>query len=225
MNPKIAYNGHPDQQFGHISFAQHGDDFMILNLFRLLGVEKPNYLDLGAHHPMTISNTCLLYKLGARGVNVEANPSLYDFFRAARPDDVNVNIGVGPEEQVEATFYKYSETSGRNTFSPKEVAAFTEMEVREMIKLPVKTINQIVIDHCSGRFPKFLSCDIEGYDYLVLKSADFEKHGKPMVICVETRKAEGTKMKSMLDEKGFFCYCRMGENLFFVDKDYHAIVY
>lgn len=213
------YSGHPDQRWGPTTYAQHGDDLMALNLFTLIGGEyAKRYLDLGAHHPFIISNTQLLYERGWRGVNVEANPELIAAFNKLRPEDTNVQVGVGPETR-EAEFFKYSSTSGRNTFSREEVASLDGvMSVRETETLKILAVNQIVDSFCGGVWPAFLSCDIEGLDHAVLESADFSKSA-PMVICVETRRYETTQRKQLLDQKGFSLYCRMGENLFFVRKD------
>src|SRR5690606_9910227 len=74
------YSGHPDQHYGHITYSQHGEDLLILNLFDQLQIKNPSYLDLGAHHPTDISNTKLLYDRGSRGVNIEANRHLIEAF-------------------------------------------------------------------------------------------------------------------------------------------------
>lgn len=209
---------HPDQRWGNISFAQHGDDFMILNLFELLGVpdnEGPSWLDLGAHHPESISNTKLLSDKGRWGVNVEANPNLMALLQAQRPHDVNLNIGIGLSHGVNV-FHMYSPTSGRNTFSDLEVEAMARlMTVREEITLPITTLNQLVYDELGGVFPPLLSCDIEGLDLEVMRQTNFSYH-PPKIICVETRRQQSWEMIAALKGKGFSPYCRMGENLFFV---------
>lgn len=216
--------GHPDQRWGAISWAQHGDDFMLLNLFELLGITKPTYLDLGAHHPTVISNTKLLYDHGSRGVNVDANPLAIDEFQRERPEDVNIWVGVGPVAG-EATFYMYSDTSGLNTFSTEEVAANAgSMRVKKEVQMPIVTLNSIVTGFCGSFFPNLLSCDIEGLDFDVLSTADFS-HSSPMVICVETRRHATARMVAMLERKGYFVYCRLGENLFFVRKNLKDLVY
>ncbi len=221
----MRLRGFPDQHFGCISYAQHGDDFMVLNLFKLIGIERPSYLDLGAHHPQNISNTKLLYDRGSRGVNVEANPNLIATFRAERPGDTNLNLGVGPVAG-EATFFMYSDSSGRNTFSAEEVKSLEGvLEVKKEIRLGIVTLDSIVDRYCKGAYPAFLSCDIEGLDFGVLSGASFDVNRGPVVICVETRRHETSRMRSMLDRKGFFLYCRMGENLFFVNKKFHDSVY
>jgi hypothetical protein len=65
--------GHRDQWFGGRTYAQHGDDLAVLNIFKRLGIERPSYLDVGAYHPFDLSNTALLYERGSRGINVEPN--------------------------------------------------------------------------------------------------------------------------------------------------------
>lgn len=218
------YDGHPDQRWGHISYAQHGDDFMLINLFELLGVVKPSYLDLGAHHPFIISNTALLYARGSRGVNVEANPDLIKEFEKHRPEDKNICVGVGPTAGV-FTFYKYSDTSGRNTFSRSETKTLEGvLTVKNTIELPVVTIDGIVERHCDGRYPDLLCTDLEGWDYEVLHSADFSR-SKPKVIVAEVRHNDALSITMLLNMRGFFTYCRMGENIFYIDKEYINRVY
>lgn len=215
---------HPDQKFGCVTFAQHGDDIMIVNLFLLMGIQKPSYLDLGAHHPFIISNTAMLYERGSRGVNVEANPNLMKTFELYRPEDTNVNVGVGLQEGV-SPFYMFSDTSGRNTFSNAEAKTFEKvMPVRRVINLPVLTIDQIVERYCGGIYPDLLLTDLEGLDYAVLKSANFEKTS-PKVIVTEVRRTDACYIKLLMMERGYFVYCRMGENLFFVRDDFKTMVF
>lgn len=217
----MTYSGHPDQHFGYTSYAQHGDDFMVLNLFKLLGIPKPSYLDLGAHHPTNISNTRLLYERGSRGVNVEANPNLIEAFRKERPEDRNINVGVGPVAG-QASFFMYSDSSGRNTFSRAEMESMRGlMTVSKEMVLPIVTLTTILNDYF-GTFPDFISCDIEGLDFDVLSSANLTLGS---VVCVETRVQETARMTAMMDRKGYFLYCRMGENLFFVRSILKARVY
>ncbi len=217
----MTYAGHRDQRWGCTSYAQHGDDFMLVNLFELIGIERPSYLDLGAHHPLTISNTCLLYERGSRGVNVEANPYLMAAFDAERPHDINVNCGVGIKAGA-APFYMHSDKSGLNTFSHADTLLWVNNF--DVMTLPVMTLNDIVDKHCGGRFPNILLSDIEGLDYVVLYSADFS-HSSPLVICVETRLNESRRMIEMLRTKSFSLYCRLGGNLFFVHDCVKARVY
>lgn len=141
---RVYVHPHRDQAFGCVSYAQHGDDLMILNIFKLLGKDKPSYIDVGAHHPEHISNTKLLYDRGSRGINIEANKNLIQAFIERRPGDTNLCVGVAPKNGT-MTFHMYDQSSGRNTFSSEEVGALTGiMEVRETVELPVVTLNSLV---------------------------------------------------------------------------------
>ncbi len=213
-----TFKGHPDQYFGHLTYSQHGEDLMIANLFRLLGIEKPSYLDLGAHHPIFCSNTKLLYDRGSRGVNIEANPNLIEAFIKERPEDVNVCVGVGTARGNMA-FFKYSETSGLNTFCSDEVENLSpNFKFKTTVDLPMVTLADIIREFCSGVFPDFLSCDIEGLDYAVLETLPKNPPGL-LIICVETRRHETQTMRALLNSKGFSLLCRMGENLIFIADD------
>lgn len=209
------YSGHRDQKYGHVTYAQHGDDLMLVNIFSLLHIDKPSYLDVGAHHPVNISNTKLLYDRGSRGVNVEANPNLIKEFELQRPEDINLNVGVATESGIK-TFYMYDDKSGRNTFSEEETRSLEGvMTVRTAIQLPVVTLNHIVDTHCGGRFPDLLSIDIEGLDFDVLTQTDF-RASYPKVIIVEVRRHDTGRFTLMMYAQKFLFYCRMGENLIFV---------
>lgn len=215
---------HPNQRLGCITYAQHGDDLMILNLFYLMGIEKPSYLDIGAHHPVNISNTKLLYDRGARGVNVEANPNLIEEFNKQRPHDQNVCVGVGLKDG-HSNFYMYSDSSGRNTFSVDEVASLDGiMTVKKQLALPITTIDGIVNKYCGARYPDLLTVDIEGLDYDVLKTADFASAGKPKLVVVEVRRHDTLKFLEMMQKKGYILLCRMIENLFFIDSNLYQKV-
>jgi len=218
----MSYPGNKHQWFGPVSYAQHGDDLMTLNLFYLIGNRQPFYLDLGAHHPTELSNTRLLYEKGCRGVNVEANPMNMEAFRKERPEDRNVNVGVGPVAGS-GTFFMYSDTGGRNTFSAEEVETLKGiMKVQREMALPIVTLAEIIGQYCPT-FPDFISCDIEGLDFDVLSS--FPDTLRASVVCVETRRHETQRMTVMMERKGYFLYCRMGENLFFVHNEHQGKVY
>jgi FkbM family methyltransferase len=165
----------------------------------------------------------LFYNLGLTGVNVEANPHLIDNFHWDRSRDKNVCIGVGVKEGFQ-DFYQYDDYSGRNTFSLDEaLSVFVKhgMKFTEKRSLPVKTLNQIVDEYCGGQFPEFLNCDLEGLDYDVLRTADFE-NSRPIVICVESRVDCIDSMTTMMYRQGYEPYARLGENVIFVLQSYHT---
>ena len=204
-------------------FAQHFDDLVLAAVFGQIGVEHPSYLDLGANLPYGFSNTALFYDAGCEGIVVEANPMLIPFYKKARPNDNVINIGISTEEG-ELPFYKVDNYSGLNTFSKAEVTKLEQLGYSfETISLPVITLHQLIEKYCPNGFPDFLDCDIEGLDYVVLESYDLENNG-PKVIAVEVRENEIEKFDMMLNRKGYFRFCRIGENNIYVKNEYSTIL-
>ncbi len=199
---------------------------MILSIFKLIGIDKPSYIDVGANHPHSISNTHLLYTRGSRGVNIEANPDAMNDFKIHRPEDLSINVGIGPKEGV-FEFYQFDNRSGRNTFSRENAKPFFHVG-RTFISSPINmnmiTLKSAIDLYCGGKFPDFMSIDIEGLDEEVLMSTDLT-HG-PKVICTEQLTwVDTSELKRYLATQGYFCYCRMHHDLFFVKEEYKDKLY
>ena len=203
--------------FGDRSYAQHGEDFFLMNLMDLLKIEKPSWLEFGSHHPEIDSNTKLFYERGFHGVNVEANPSLFQAFLERRPKDVNLNVGVGPRADI-MPFYMVEENSGLNSFCKEEVER-SGRSITKIIELPVVTPQAILEECCEGRWPDILLTDIEGLDHDVLESCQFEKGNRPKVICSEIRPWHSFKTKDLMAAKGYTTLCRLTANLIFVSSE------
>lgn len=218
--PPSGFAGHADQRYGHLTYSQHGEDLVLVSLFERLGVARPSYLDIGAHHPLNCSNTALIHARGGRGVNVDANPELLAEFRRLRPDDINLNLGVAGREG-RLTFYCIDATSGRNSFSREAaerfVAEHPEFSITAEIEVAVTTLDRLVAEHCGGRYPDLLSLDAEGLDEEILAAADFATT-RPRLICVEVDSAAGQRQSvivNLLRDKGFMPQVAMGANVIF----------
>jgi FkbM family methyltransferase len=180
------------------SWSQCGEDLILRYLFDLLHIARPSYIDIGAHHPWYYNNTYLFYRQGARGVNVEPDPSLHAGLRRGRPRDVNLNIGIGPCE-AELDFHIMSRRT-LNTFSASEARRYVEqhgMRIVDTQRIKVQTFAQAVDAHL-GHTPDLVSLDVEGLDLEVLRSIDFSKY-RPHAFCVETisySQGDGSGVKS-----------------------------
>lgn len=209
------------------SYSQCGEDLIIDFLFQQIGTDKPSYIDIGAHHPNYINNTYLFYLKGARGISIEPDPSLIAQFNAVRKEDTNLNIGIG-ETNGMADFYIMNEPT-LNTFVKEEAermeAEKSVYKIAEVKKIPISPLTEVIEKYCGGKFPDFLSIDVEGLDELILKSIDY-KAGSPKVMCVETLtfSAEGKGMKkneliSFVKSKGYMVYADTYINTIFVKED------
>ncbi len=219
--PGIDIAMNVNSTYGGISYSQCGDDVIVDSVFKILSIPQPSYIDVGAHHPTNISNTALLYKQGSRGINVEANPNLIEEFRARRPDDVNLCVGVDVKTG-EMPFYMIDDLSGRNTFcrevAEEFVAQYTQFSITKVITVPVVTLDSIIEQHAGGKWPHYCSMDIEGLDYAVLKESNLRDG--PLVITVEVHQPDPMRqMTAMMRGKGYLPYCRSWGNVNYVRED------
>lgn len=222
------------QRWGNKTYSQHGEDLFILNLFDLMKIEKPNYLDIGAYHPTEISNTALLYERGSRGVNVEANPRLIEAFKKDRPDDVTLCLGVAGKSGRRPFFIHHPEAA-MNTLDMKqrdELIAQGHPPI-DTPEIEVVTIDSLIIEHFDRCWPDLLSLDAEGLDYEILESATLiippkiigtttepARYIGPRLICVEVGREMSMKMKQLLVNRGYSCAGRIISNLIFIRRDY-----
>eukprot|EP01133_Synstelium_polycarpum_P004716 gene4716-5503_t len=170
------------------SYSQDGED-MILKAFFEQKKGKGFFVDVGAHHPVRFSNTRYFYKKGWRGINVEPTPSAIGLFNWLRKRDINLNVGVGKEKGT-LTFYCFNEPA-LNSFS-KEVSERVSREsskykVIKEIGIPVLPLSEILEKNLpQGTAIDFLSIDVEGLDFEVLQSNNWDKYRPEMVLVEES---------------------------------------
>ncbi len=212
------------------SFSQCGEDLIVNYVFNLRNIKKPSYLDIGANHPFYLSNTAFFYRKGCRGVNVEANPALLRNFRTFRSKDINLNVGIGPEEK-EMDFYIINDPT-LSTFSKKESESITangNYQLEAVKKIKLVTIDKIIQEYCNGMFPDFMSMDVEGMDFEILNSIDFSRYW-PKVICVEAAEyspiGAGKRRAELIDllvSKGYYEYANTNLNAIMVKNEFWFI--
>jgi len=220
-------------KFSNISYSQNGEDLIIKNLFNRLRIPRPTYLDIGANHPVYISNTYLLYLKGSSGVCVEPNAVLYNKIKSLRKRDVVLNAGVAFNEEREADFYQFPyKAHGLSTFSKKE-AEFWETTGNEnigkykperVIRMPLLAINNIIKEHF-GKSPNFISIDVEGLDLEILRTLDLTQY-KPEVFCIEciryldnNKEQTDQEIMDFMKQAGYFVYADTHINTIFCRKD------
>lgn len=213
------------QRYVNSSYAQCGEDLIIRFLFDLLRIEKPTYLDIGAHDPFYLSNTGLLYEQGCRGINIEPDPVLFERFVRFRPQDINLNIGIGIS-RGQAEFYRMRPPS-LNTFSKAEAERLQKEGVilEQVGVVRTETVADVISQYCQNQFPHFLNLDVEGLDEAILHSLDYSA-SLPAVICLETLSYStiGKGKKDMaiirfLEERGYLVYADTYINTIFVQQE------
>lgn len=175
------------------SWSQEGEDLILSRYFENL---KTNgfYVDVGAHHPLRFSNTYKFYKQGWYGINIDAMPGSMDLFNRLRPRDINLEKAVSDSKQI-MTYYAFNEPA-LNGFS-KELTQHRDGQGNNKIifkkDIETSTLEEILDQYMpKGQNIDFLSVDVEGLDFAVLKSNNWVKYS-PELILIEI-------CGSMLDE-------------------------
>ncbi|CAN5455491.1 hypothetical protein BH10BAC4_BH10BAC4_06180 [soil metagenome] len=220
----------PNQQaVANQSFSQCGEDLIVSYVFSLRGIDKPSYIDIGANDPYFLSNTALLYQNGCRGINIEANPQLSEKFKIYRPDDINLNIGIDDKEG-ELDFYMMLDHT-LSTFSLNEYNSMIAdgKQLAEVRKVKLTTISYVLMKYFDSKFPDFMSIDVEGMDFDILKSIDYES-AFPKIICVEAAEyspiGAGVRRSDLIDflvSKGYYEYANTNLNAIMVKKEFWFI--
>lgn len=202
-----------------VSYSQCGEDILSLYALRVLGIDVPSYLDIGANHPYRFSNTYLMYLLGGRGINIEPDPEAADFIRRVRPDDTTITAGVA-KKTGEMDFFLMT-TNVANTFIRAEAEELQKRDgnlIKRVVRVPVYNIRTLLAER--GFMPDFLSLDVEGMDLEILESMDWVDC-RPKVICVETidyfSQKKRPEIVQFLGKQGYTVHADTFINTIFVD--------
>ncbi len=208
-------------EYARLSYSQEGEDVVLASL-----INKPHgyYIDVGAHHPMRLSNTYYYYKQGWNGINIDAAPGSMAMFQELRARDTNLEIAISDSESI-CDFYIFLE-GALNTFNKELAEKYLRIgnKLKEIIKIPTKTLASVLQDY----LPKdqkidFMNVDVEKFDTQVLISNDWNRY-RPKVIMIEDAQFDIRK----LDESEVFCFlshlnyrlvAQTKNTLFFLDEN------
>lgn len=227
--PKIAINNIIDYRKKYLdgyalkSYSQEGEDMILRRLFEH---EKEGfYVDVGAHHPQRFSNTYFFYKRGWNGINIDAMPGSMKLFDKIRPRDINIEKPISDTTEV-LTYYAFSEPA-LNGFS-KELsekrASNGSASILFSKEIETTTLEMLLDENLpEHKTINFLSIDVEGLDFKVLKSMNFDKH-PPKVILIEIlgstlEKIVSSEIASYLKTKGYVAYAKTINTVFFIKSE------
>jgi len=157
---------------------------------------------------------------------MEPNPGLFSLFTKARKEDVNINVGIATTSGY-GTYYCL-DAQTLNTFSEEDAAnSIREGHVlKEKKNLKLITPQEVSEEYFGGKWPDFMTLDVEGLDLDILEKFSFE--GETMkVVCVETisysTTGHGVKDEEtirFMKEKGYLLHADTYINSIFVKKKY-----
>lgn len=189
-------------------YSQNDEQDVILRELTGSGITG-RFLDIGAYDGKTLSNTYTLSLLGWKGVCIEPSPKNFerlDIVHSNNPDVHCIPVAIGNISgktifhDTPGDFYgSLSQGNGKRynrTEIPIEVYCWTMDELLER----------------EGNDFDFISLDVEGNNFEVLKSIPFDKLSKLRLICVEYD-GQAEAMTKYLEPFGFQLIHRTGENI------------
>ena len=217
------------------SFSQSGEDMICEYVLKFLrtDISRVNYLDLGANHAKELSNTYKFYKMGGRGVLVEANPELIPELTENRKGDVILNNVIVPSDEAFKGSTDFYVLSGDGLSTLDYESAVKACEVNPEITIKQKySVNTVTVSEILDRYFKdgmdILNIDLEGIEYQILKEFDFSKI-RPKIILLEnieykpylvTEKSFSQDAAELLKSNNYVEYAFTGINSIFLDKNF-----
>jgi len=167
-----------DQRF---SYAQNFEDILLERVFQ--GQQPGFFVDVGAGDPIRYSVSYKLYLRGWRGLNIEPSPELAAALRRTRPEDITLGIAVG-DAPCDLTLH-HCEARELSTLDAGVGAGLRRAGYRvDEVVVAVRTLREVLDEHCAGKDIAFLKIDVEGWEGRVLAGADLERH-RPRLLIVE----------------------------------------
>jgi len=210
------------KRFALKSHSQEGEDMILRRIFE--NKRRGFYVDVGAHHPFRFSNTYFFYKKDWYGINIDAMPNSMDGFKKFRPRDINIEIPIGNSEEI-LTYFSFNEPA-LNGFSEslsRERDGKNGYFIKQKIEMKVSKLSSVLEKYLPINTEiDFLSIDVEGLDFDILKSNDWLKY-RPRCILVEIfsnslNDIEGSEINNFLKQNGYFLFAKTVNTAFFMQQ-------
>ena len=164
----------------HSQYRQ--DEFLEKCVFK--GFRNGTFVDVGAHDGITFSNTLYFERTnGWSGINIEANPHVYEKLAHNRPDSLNIQCAVckhnGTAEFVMNTGYTEMLSGLKGTYDPRHMKRLNKENettggTSETILVHTRTLERI-LDAVGIKRVHYLSIDTEGAEEDVIRSINFDR--------------------------------------------------
>lgn len=214
------------QEFKYTRRRHHFENDLLPIFNEYLNFENGFYLDLGANDGRAFSNTYHLEKfLGWRGILVE--PVMHVYFRSRLVRDINRNnfhccalVDESFEnESVEISYSGLMSVAGENVseFKSNEWAELGSQflgrgEHIQKTWSQAKTLRSVLEESRAPKNIDFLSMDVEGSEFSILKNFDFTLYVFRFIL-IEAKL--DSPVHKLLVDRGFILISQIHQNLFF----------
>ena len=158
------------------------DNYLETNIFK--GYKNGFYVDVGAHDGISINNTLYFEKNNNWcGINVEPIKKVFDKLVINRPNNINLNCAVcnndGETDFFCNTGYTEMISGIKDNFDIRHLQRLQRENTQhgsttEIIKVNTKKL-ETILDENDISHINYLSIDVEGAEFEVIKSINFDK--------------------------------------------------
>lgn len=203
------------------SWSQEGEDMVLSRIFQ--GKNTGFYVDVGAHHPKRFSNTHFFYRRNWSGINIDAMPNSMQLFKKWRPRDINLEVGVAHLSGT-LDYFVFNEPALNgfsSELSSERDGAEDKYFIKEIVKIDVLPLAEIFAKHLGEKKIDFMSVDVEGLDFDVIKSNDWVKY-RPKIVLAEILKStlqdlENDLLAKFMKKVGYEIFAKTVNTVFFID--------
>jgi len=204
------------------SYAYTGEDRIIESLLNKVITYNGFFVEVGANHPVFISNTYSLYRKGWRGVCIDANEKLIGKYGLYRPRDIAVCALVSDQEILRDFYLVENDVLSTLEINNLDYPRQNNLAIKS-IEIKSRTLTSILDEWNAPQKFDLLSIDAEEHDFNVLLSLDFSKY-RPGLIVLEDEtftmvNSENNKICRFLFSKRYKLEGFILKNLYFKSED------
>jgi FkbM family methyltransferase len=205
------------------TYTKNKEDYIVGRLLEekfKIQSKDVKYLDIGANNYRRGNNTYWFYKKNANGILIEADPILCDNLRKKRKNDKVINVAIGVEDNSSIDFYVLSlPTRSSLDINHVQEALKQGLKITQIIKIPCKTLDTIL--ELNNFEPDYMSIDIEGMDFKVLRTLNLSKHNIKVIVAEICNDVDenGMSMDDYMKSQGYEIYSHCGSNFIYFRKN------
>lgn len=200
--------------------SQEGEDILIKRLLKKIYNQKGFYIDIGAYDPVRFSNTFHFYLKGWNGINIDPNKKSIELFNKLRPRDINLNIGIGNNQET-LEYFEFEEEAF-NTFSKEQAENISKSSKTNFLGssiVPLDSIQNILKQYLpNNKDIIFMNIDVEGFELEVINSNDWSKY-RPIIVCIEALEEKIDKeINIIMLEKKYLRVAKTKNTIFYIEN-------
>lgn len=164
-------------------YSQYDQDkYLENNVFK--GYKKGVFIDVGAHNGIKLNNTMYFeMEHDWTGINVEANADVFADLIKNRPNSININCAIcnkdGEAKFISNSGYTNMLSGLQEHFDPRHKSRLDKENATKGGQTKIVTVEtrrlESVFDEHHITHVNYLSVDVEGAEYDVLKSINYDK--------------------------------------------------